>query len=222
MAAFEIKICGLSTPETMATALDASATMVGLVFHRKSPRSVSLELAAELAAQARGRATIVALTVNPSDEGIEAIMQKVQPDLIQLHGSETPERVAEVKALSGVGVLKAFGVSTAADLAPIPAYKDVAGYLLLDARPPVDAAYPGGHGKPFDWAILKALPADIPIVLSGGLTVETVATAIRTLRDMGVRLHGVDVSSGVERAPGVKDEYKIRAFIANAQKAANA
>ncbi len=218
---FPIKICGLSTPDTMAVALDAGADMVGLVFHRKSPRSVSLETAAELAAMARGRAIIVVLTVDPSDEGIDAIMAAVNPDLIQLHGSETPERCAALSERIERPVMKALGVAEAADLAAITSYRPHIDRLLLDAKPPKDAAYPGGHGKTFDWSILKGLDPFMPFMLSGGLTPENIGDAVSTVKGLGVTLAGVDVSSGVESAPGVKDVEKIKTFIENARQAAS-
>jgi phosphoribosylanthranilate isomerase len=217
MTGFLIKICGLSTPDTMAAALDAGADMVGLVFHRKSPRSVSLEAAAVLADQARGRALVVALTVDPSDEGLDAIMQRVKPDMLQLHGRETPERCRDIVARTGRDIIKAIGVSAVGDLAPIGSYARPAAHILLDAKPPKDAAYPGGHGRPFDWKILKALEARQPFLLSGGLAPDTVADAIRTITGFGLSLTGVDVSSGVETAPGVKDAEKIKDFIARAR-----
>jgi phosphoribosylanthranilate isomerase len=212
-----IKICGLSTPETMNAALGAGADMVGLVFHRKSPRSISLEKAGELAAIARGRAIIVALTVDPSDEGVDAIMKQVNPDLIQLHGSETPERCAAISEHAERPVMKAVGVADAGDLAAIKAYRPHVDRLLLDAKPPKDAAYPGGHGKTFDWQVLKGLDPFMPFMLSGGLTPENVGDAIHIVRNLGITLAGVDVSSGVESAPGIKDSAKIRAFIENAR-----
>lgn len=216
---FPVKICGLSTPETMAAALDAGADMVGLVFHRKSPRSISLETAAGLADQARGRASVVALTVDPSDEGIDAIMKIVNPDLIQLHGQETPERCAALSERIERPIMKAVGIAEPSDLAMLKAYRPHVDRLLLDAKPPKDAAYPGGHGKTFDWQILKDLDPFMPFMLSGGLTAENVGEAIRTLRDLGVTLAGVDVSSGVESTAGIKDIAKIRAFIENAREA---
>jgi phosphoribosylanthranilate isomerase len=216
---FEIKICGLSTPDTMLEALDAGAQMVGLVFHRKSPRSVSLELASELAALARGRASIVALTVDPSDEGIDAMMRHVNPDIFQLHGSETPARCQEISQRTGRPIMKALGVSEAADLAAMDAYRALAARLLLDAKPPKDAAYPGGHGKTFDWQILQGLDPNLPFMLSGGLTPDNVGKAISTVRVLGAHLTGVDVSSGVESAPGVKDLQLIKAFVENARAA---
>jgi phosphoribosylanthranilate isomerase len=214
---FPIKICGLSTPGAMAAALDAGADMVGLVFHRTSPRGISLETAAGLANMARGKAIIVALTVNPSDEGINAIMAKVNPDLIQLHGSETPERCAALSERIERPVMKALGVAEADDLDAIKIYRPHIDRLLLDAKPPKDAAYPGGHGKTFDWAILKGLDRFMPFMLSGGLTPENVSVAIGKVKALGLTLAGVDVSSGVESAPGVKDVFKIRAFIENAR-----
>lgn len=216
---FPIKICGLSTPDTMAAALDAGADMVGLVFHRKSPRSVSLKTAADLATMARGLAIIVALTVDPSDEGIDAIMSHVNPDLVQLHGSETPERCIELSKRIERPVMKALGVADAADLDAIKTYRPHIDRLLLDAKPPKDAAYPGGHGKTFDWAILKGFDPFMPFMLSGGLTPENVGEAIATVKALGITLAGVDVSSGVESAPGVKDSGKIRAFIQAARSA---
>jgi phosphoribosylanthranilate isomerase len=216
---FPIKVCGLSTPETMTAALDAGADMVGLVFHRKSPRSVSLELAGELAAQARGRAIVVALTVNPSDEGIDAMLEKVNPDLFQLHGSETPERCAEISGRIERPVMKAIGVAEVVDLGSIKPYRPHIDRVLLDAKPPKDAAYPGGHGKTFDWTVLASLDPFMPFMLSGGLTPDTVGDAIRTVKSLGITLAGVDVSSGIESAPGVKDSSKIKAFVENARTA---
>jgi phosphoribosylanthranilate isomerase len=216
---FLIKICGLSTPETMAAALDAGADMVGLVFHRKSPRSISLETAAALADMAHGRATTVALTVDPSDEGLDAIMVHANPDLFQLHGSETPERCVEIKERTGRLVMKALGVANAADLASLPGYVPHVAQILLDAKPPRDAAYPGGHGRTFDWQVLKGIDPQTRFLLSGGLTPENVGAAIATVRSLGLALAGVDVSSGVESAPGVKDIAMIKAFIRNARTA---
>jgi phosphoribosylanthranilate isomerase len=216
---FIIKICGLSTAETMAAALDARANMVGLVFHRKSPRSVSLELAAALAEQARGRAHIVALTADPSDEGIDAIMAMVNPDVIQLHGMETPERCADIEDRTGRASLKAIGIAEVADIARVRLYHERGRTVLLDAKPPKDAAYPGGHGKTFDWSVLRAMSDDMPFLLSGGLTPANVSDAIHQVDRLDLAFAGVDVSSGVESAPGVKDVGKIRAFVENSRAA---
>ncbi len=209
-----VKICGLSTPESLECVIEAGADMIGLNFHPKSPRYVSLDAAAMLADRARGHVAIAALVVDPDDTLLSPLLSAVAPDLWQFHGQESLERIRDTRAVFGLPVMKAIGVATPADLAGIPAYAAVSDRILLDAKPPRDAAYPGGHGKVFDWRVLSALPPDMPFMLSGGLTPENVAEAIRTIRAMGLNLTGVDVSSGVESAPGVKDLGKIRAFIA--------
>ena len=209
-----VKICGLSTRESVDCALEAGADMVGFVFHPKSPRYVSIEAAVALVRQVDGRAQCVALVVDPEDGLLGTLLSDVSPDFWQFHGKEALERVRDVRAVFGRPVMKAVGVAEAADLAAIPAYAAVADRILLDAKPPVDAAYPGGHGKVFDWRVLSALPPTLPFMLSGGLSPENVGEAIRAVRGMGLALQGVDVSSGVESAPGVKDLGKIRAFIA--------
>jgi phosphoribosylanthranilate isomerase len=218
---FTIKICGLSTPETLEAALEAGADMVGLVFHPKSPRFVSDEAAARLAAQARGKATLVALVVDRDDARLDALHAAVTPDLWQLHGREDATRIAAIRDRFGVPVMKAVGWSTgeAGERGEAAAIAASADRLLIDAKPPQDAAYPGGHGRPFDWATLAALPPSLPFMLSGGLHPGNVADAIRTVRALGCDLSGVDVSSGVESAPGVKDASKIRDFIAAARAA---
>lgn len=212
---FQVKICGLSMPQTLAAALDAGADMVGLVFHPKSPRFVTMAQAAELAAMARGRAAIVALLVDPDDAALAGIVAQVKPDWLQLHGGETPARVAAIKAATALPVMKAVGVATEDDLAAIEPYRAVADLILLDARPPKDAAYPGGHGRPFDWRILADLDPALRFMLSGGLDPASVGAAIRLVKPAGV-----DVSSGVESAPGIKDAGKITAFVAAARIAA--
>ena len=214
-----IKVCGLSTPETVDAAVDAGADLVGFVFHPKSPRYVTPARAAELARLARGRSGIVALTVDLGEEEIADIAAVLEPDWLQLHGAEPPESIAHAGGAARARTLKAIGVGVAEDLARVPAYAAVADCLLIDAKPPRDAAYPGGHGKPFDWAILKALDPAIPFLLAGGLTADNVAEAINTVRGFGLGLAGVDVSSAVESAPGVKDVAKIRAFVAAARAA---
>jgi phosphoribosylanthranilate isomerase len=212
-----VKICGLKTPETVDTALDAGADMVGLVFFARSPRHVAVTDAAALAGRARGRAEIAALTVDADDVTLETIVTQVRPDWLQLHGHETPERVAAIRQRFGLRVMKALPVATSADLAPVAGYAGVADRLLFDAQPPRDATRPGGLGTPFDWLILEQLDPGIPFMLSGGLNAENVAEALRI-----TRAPGVDVSSGVERAPGEKDPEKIRAFIRAARAAAAA
>jgi phosphoribosylanthranilate isomerase len=212
-----VKICGLSTPETLRSALDAGADMVGLVFHPRSPRFVTTEKARDLAVLARGRAQIVALTVDMGLDEALSLSAALKPDWLQLHGRETPAHMAAIRAATGTRVMKAIGVSDASDLAMIAAYRDAADLILLDAKPPKDAAYPGGHGRPFDWAILAGLDPSLPFLLSGGLHPGNVADAIRAAKGHGLALRGVDVSSGVESAPGVKDAQKIREFIAAAR-----
>lgn len=213
----EIKICGIKDLAAMDAALEAGADLVGLVFFPPSPRNVSLQAGAELAARARGKALVAALIVDAEDVFVRLLADKVGPDLLQLHGTETPERVAEVRKRFGIPVMKALPVAEAADLEALPAYAAVADRILFDARPPKDATRPGGHGRPFDWNLLARLERTKPIMLSGGLDPDNVAAAIET-----VRPDAVDVSSGVEQAPGVKDPEKIRAFVANARKAAAA
>lgn len=214
-----VKICGLSTPESVECALEAGADMLGFVFHPKSPRHVSIETAAALVRQIDGRAKSVALVVDPEDGLLGRIMSAVSPDLWQFHGKEALERLRDIRSVFGLPVMKAIGVAEAADLAAVPAYAAVADRILLDAKPPVDAAYPGGHGRPFDWSILSALPPTLPFMLSGGLSPENVGEAIRAIRGMGLNLAGVDVSSGVESAPGVKDLGRIRGFVAAVREA---
>ena len=207
-----VKICGLSTPETLDAALAAGADQIGLVFFPKSPRHVSLDGARALAAQARGRAEIVALTVDAKDAELDIIVEAIRPDWLQLHGRETPERVAAVKARSGAHVMKAVGVAATADLAEAAIYAGTADRLLLDAKPPKGAVLPGGNGVAFDWSILHGFAE--PFMLSGGLSPENVADAIRIARPAAV-----DVSSAVETAPGRKDPHLIAAFIAAAREA---
>ena len=203
-----IKICGLKTPEAIDVALESGADFVGFVFFAPSPRNLGLEAARALGQRVNARAGKVALTVDANDETLLAIIGALKPDMLQLHGSETPERVAVVRARFGLPVMKALPVATRADLSPVRLYANVADRLLFDARAPIDATRPGGLGKPFDWTLLKGIAPGIPFMLSGGLDANNVAEAIAV-----TRAPGVDVSSGVERAPGEKDPDKIRAFI---------
>jgi phosphoribosylanthranilate isomerase len=209
-----VKICGLATAATLEAALDAGADMVGLVFFAKSPRFVGLDHAHELAALARDRAKIVALTVDAEDDLLAAIVRVVGPDMLQLHGHETPQRVAAIKQAFGLPVMKAIGVAEAADFDRARDFEAVVDWLLIDAKPPKDAALPGGNGRPFDWRLARDFAPKVPWLLSGGLDADNVGEAIAL---SGAR--GVDVSSGVERAPGVKDEKKIAAFVAAARAA---
>lgn len=217
---FLVKVCGLSTPETLDAALRAGADWVGLVLHPRSPRFVTEEAAAALATQARaaGRASVI-LLVDPEDDRVDSALATIEPDLVQLHGRETPERVAALRARVRRPVIKAVGVSDAADLAAVRSFIGYADHVLLDAKPPVDAAYPGGHGRPFDWTILSALGDDVPFLLSGGLHPGNVADAIGAARAVGARMAGVDVSTGVETSPGVKDAALIRDFVTAARHA---
>jgi phosphoribosylanthranilate isomerase len=203
-----VKICGLSTRETLEVALDAGADMVGFVFFPPSPRHLALEIARDLGKQAKRRAIKVALTVDADDSTLSNIVETLQPDILQLHGKETVARLRDIKQKFGLEVMKAIAVESAADLASLPGYAAVADRILFDARPPKGATRPGGLGAVFDWHLLENLDLKLPFLVSGGLTAENVAQAIRV-----TRAGGVDVSSGVEREPGVKDGEMIRAFI---------
>jgi phosphoribosylanthranilate isomerase len=203
-----VKICGLSTRETLDVALDAGADMVGFVFFPPSPRHLSLEKARELGKQAKGRAVKVALSVDADDATLANIVDVLQPDILQLHGKETVARVRDIKQQFGLPVMKAIAVETSADLAPLPGYAAVADHILFDARPPKHATRPGGLGATFDWHVLDNLDLKVPFMVSGGLNAANVAEAVRVTRP-----GGVDVSSGVEGAPGIKAPDMIRAFI---------
>ena len=208
-----IKICGIKTPEILETAIAAGADMVGFMHFTRSPRHVSIEDIASLISEARGRVQTCVVLVNP-DNSCVAEVAALGPDWIQLHGPETPHRVEAIRAEAGVEIMKALPIGMAEDVAHVADFVDVADSILLDAKPPKGADRPGGLGETFDWGLLKALDPSIPFMLSGGLTPQTVADAIRT-----VRPYGVDVSSGVESAPGVKDKRLIEAFIRNARAA---
>jgi phosphoribosylanthranilate isomerase len=204
----DVKICGLSTRETLGAALGAGADMVGFVFFPPSPRHVSFDLARELGATVKGQAKKVALTVDADDATLSAIVAALKPDLLQLHGHESVSRVVELKQRFGLEVMKALSVETSADLASLPDYAAVSDRILFDARPPKDATRPGGLGATFDWHVLENLELKLPFMVSGGLTADNVAEALRV-----TRAGGVDVSSSVERAPGVKDPQLIERFI---------
>ena len=203
-----VKICGLSTLETLDVALDAGADMVGLVFFPPSPRHLSLELGRELGRQVKGRALKVALTVDADDATLDNIMDALSPDVLQLHGKESVARLRDIKQRFGRPVMKVVPVATAADLAVLPGYAAVADRILFDARAPKDATRPGGLGEPFDWHLLEKLDLKLPYMVSGGLRADNLAEALRV-----TRARGVDVSSGVESAPGIKDPEMIKAFI---------
>jgi phosphoribosylanthranilate isomerase len=211
-----VKICGLSTRETLEVALDAGADMVGFVFFPPSPRHLALEGARDLGRQVKRRALKVALTVDADDATLDNIMDVLAPDILQLHGKESVARLRDIKQKFGRPVMKAVPVETAADLAALPGYAAVADRILFDARPPKDATRPGGLGAPFDWHLLQNLALDLPYMVSGGLHAGNVAEALRV-----TRAGGVDVSSGVESAPGVKDPEMIKAFIRACRAPAN-
>ena len=207
-----VKICGLSTPETLDTALQSGADMVGFVFFPPSPRHIGLQTARELGQRAKGRAVKVALTVDADDATLANIVETLRPDILQLHGRETIARLRDIKQAFGLPVIKAMAVETPSDLLPLSGYAAVADRILFDARAPKGATRPGGLGAAFDWHVLENLELAIPFMVSGGLTRENVAAAVGL-----TRAGGVDVSSGVERAPGVKDPEMIEAFIRTAR-----
>ncbi len=215
MSSLVVKICGLSTPEALDVALDAGADMVGFVFFPPSPRHLALATARALGRRVRGRAQKVALTVDADDALLDAAVEALQPDLLQPHGREPPARVAALKKRFGLPVMKAIAIKAKADLAAVAAYAAIADRLLFDARAPLEATRPGGLGMPFDWSLLIHLDPGVPFMLSGGLDAGNVGEAVRI-----TRAPGVDVSSGVERAPGEKDPDKIRAFVRAARAAA--
>jgi phosphoribosylanthranilate isomerase len=212
-----VKICGLSTTETLDAALGAGADMVGFVFFPASPRHVSLETARDLGRQAEGRAVKVALFVDADDEWLAKSIEAMRPQMLQLHGNESVARVRDIKEKFKLPVVKAIAVETATDLAALPGYATVADRILFDARAPKHATRPGGLGTPFDWRLLQNLDLSVPFMVSGGLHAGNVAEALRV-----TSAGGVDVSSGVETAPGLKDVDKIRAFITAARAAAGA
>jgi phosphoribosylanthranilate isomerase len=203
-----VKICGLSTRETLDVALDAGADMVGFVFFPPSPRHLSLETARDLGKRARRRASKVALTVDADDATLANIVEALEPDILQLHGTETVARLRDIKQKFALPVMKVLAIQTPADLVSLPGYAAVADRILFDARAPKEATRPGGLGAVFDWHVLENLDLKLPFMVSGGLNAGNVAEAVRV-----TRAAGVDISSGVERTPGIKDPEMIRAFI---------
>jgi phosphoribosylanthranilate isomerase len=203
----DIKICGLKTGEALQAALSGGASHVGFIFFGKSPRNIAPAEAGRLRKAATGRAKAVAVTVDADDATLDAIVAEMAPDMLQLHGHETPERVAAVKARHGLPVMKAFSVRDVADLAAIKPYRGVADLFLFDAKPPRGAELPGGNGVPFDWRVLAALDPDLRYMLSGGLNAGNIGEALRRVSPAGI-----DISSGVESAPGIKDVALIEAF----------
>jgi phosphoribosylanthranilate isomerase len=204
----EIKICGLSTPEAVDRVADLNADMAGFIFFEKSPRHVTVDTAAALGERARTRGlTTVAVTVDMDDAGLEEIVGRMKPDWLQLHGSESPERAADIKARFGLPVMKAFAIREAADLDRIAPYQGIADRFLFDAKPPKGSDLPGGNGVSFDWQLLATLDGTASYMLSGGLTKDNIGEALSI---SGATM--VDVSSGVESAPGVKDLDMMDAF----------
>ncbi len=208
-----IKICGIKTFDMLDAAINAGADMIGFMHFARSPRHVDIEQLGELISASRGRVQSCVVLVNP-DNSCVAEVAALGPDWIQLHGPETPHRVEAIRAEAGVEIMKALPIGTAEDIAQVAAFAEVADRILLDAKPPKGADRPGGLGERFDWSLLKALDPSIPFMLSGGLKPDNVAEAIQSLAPLGV-----DVSSGVERAPGEKDERLIETFIRNVRAA---
>lgn len=212
MADIRVKICGLRTQADVAAVAAAGAAYAGFVFFPKSPRHLTIAAARDLALAAPVGLAKVALTVDADDAALDAIVEAVPLDMLQLHGHESPDRVAEVRARYGLPVMKAVGVADEGDLAAIFDYSTVADQLLIDAKPPRTAALPGGNGLAFDWRLVAQRRWLRPWMLAGGLTPENVAEAVRL-----TNARQVDVSSGVESAPGVKDAARIASFVAAAQ-----
>jgi phosphoribosylanthranilate isomerase len=203
----DIKICGLKTPDALDAALAGGASHVGFIFFARSPRNVEPETAAALRQAAKGSAQAVAVTVDAEDAFLDAIVDAMAPDMLQLHGRESPERVAEVKARYRLPVMKAFAISEAADIARITPFRDVADRFLFDAKPPKGSELPGGNGVSFDWRLLAGLDRSIGYMLSGGLNAANISEALQLANPPGI-----DISSGVESAPGVKDAALIADF----------
>jgi phosphoribosylanthranilate isomerase len=211
-----VKICGLTSEEAIDAALEHGADMTGFVFYPRSPRHLSMNDAARFAQRVGSRAKRVLLLVDPDEALIATAMKLFDPDIFQLHGKETPEKVAAIRERTGRPVIKAIGVADASDLEPVSVYDEVADFLLFDAKPGPDAKRPGGHGATFDWRLLSGLETRKPWLLAGGLDAENVTEAIAL-----TGAPGVDVSSGVEASRAVKDPDKIAAFIARVRATEN-
>jgi phosphoribosylanthranilate isomerase len=204
----KVKICGLKTEAALDAALAGGADYVGLIFFPPSPRSIDPAAAAALATKARGRAKIVALLVDAEDGLIDAVVKAVGPDMLQLHGDESPDRAVDIRRRWDLPVIKAVKVATANDARHALNYRAMVDHILFDAQPPEGATRPGGHGTPFDWGVLTGVKEHVPFILSGGLNADNVAEAIRA-----TRAPIVDVSSGVESSPGEKDPALIQRFL---------
>ncbi|AYD03126.1 phosphoribosylanthranilate isomerase [Neorhizobium sp. NCHU2750] len=203
----DVKICGLSTAEAVDRAVARGASHIGFIFFEKSPRNIAPEIAGELADRVRGRVKIVAVTVDAGDEELDDIVSLLRPDILQLHGHETPERILHIKAIYGLPVMKVFSIREQADLDRVDPFIGVADRFLFDAKAPKGSQLPGGNGVSFDWSLMRSLDEGVDYMLSGGLNKDNVALALAS-----TRATGIDVSSGVESAPGVKDLGMIDAF----------
>lgn len=205
----DIKICGLKTPEAVDRAVERGATHIGFIFFAKSPRNIEPDIAGALADRVRGRAKIVAVTVDAEADDLDEIIALLRPDILQFHGDESPERLLTVKAMTGLPIMKVFSIREPDDLKRIEPYIGIADRFLFDAKAPVGSDLPGGNGVTFDWQLLRSLDGSVNYMLSGGLNKDNIADA---LRETGAR--GIDVSSGVESAPGVKDLQIMDEFFA--------
>ena len=210
----DIKICGLKTPETIDRAVALGATYVGFIFFGKSPRHIEPADACRLADRVRGRAKIVSVSVDADDDELDEILAMIRPDILQLHGRETPDRVLTVKAVTGLPVWKALSISEAEDLRRIDAYDGIANRFLFDAKRPKNSELPGGNGVSFDWTLLSGLSDSVDYMLSGGLDKDNIGEALRIARPTGI-----DLSSGVESSPGVKDLTMMDEFFAAVRQA---
>jgi len=215
LMSIQVKICGITTVEAGEAAASAGADLIGMVFFPKSPRHVGFDQASNLSAQLRGGPRLVAVFVNPDDSTIAEAVAAAQPDYLQLHGSETPARTRQIASRFGLPIIKALPVTSASDLSASKAYEDAVEYFLFDSKAPPNAERPGGHGVSFDWKILAGVDPNLSWLLSGGLNTENIRRAVQI---SGARM--VDVSSGVEVAPGMKSPEKIEAFINAARNAA--
>lgn len=211
----DIKICGLKTAEAVERAVERGATHIGFIFFPKSPRNIEPDIAGALADRVRGRAKIVAVTVDADNDDLDEIVALLRPDMLQLHGHETPERVLSVRSVYGLPIIKAMSIRDADDLACVDSYVGIADRFLFDAKPPANSDLPGGNGVTFDWTVLRDLDDAAGYMLSGGLNSDNVAQAMAV-----AGAGGLDVSSGVESAPGVKDLARIDAFFDAVNKAA--
>lgn len=210
----DIKICGLKTEEAVRRAVDRGATHIGFIFFEKSPRNIEPDIAGKLADAVRGTTKVVAVIVDADNDDLDEIIALLKPDILQLHGSETPDRVLTIKAIYGLPVMKALSVRDADDLARVEPYIGIVDRFLFDAKPPKGSDLPGGNGVSFDWTLMHSLDESVNYMLSGGLNKDNVAEALAI-----TRAPGIDISSGVESAPGVKDLDMIDAFFDAVKKA---